>query len=795
MAQDNIIICKALVQQGPRKNESCQRHPQENGFCIYHQRNYEYDTFIKEGKNPCGMFFRGCDFELSMDDKHKKHKNCSSCRKKKYSKEFQCQFNGCTFTINKEEDTYCKKHIRELLREHEKNKHIKYCDIERGCFQQIIEGNQCEICKQHDKTKIAIEISMLRKKHDITTILSSSTQLQKKQEDKTISVAELWRCVQKNAYSRGLLFTLSELDFESLIIKPCYYCGFQSLSRLNGIDRIDNNKGYVFQNCISCCKMCNVIKNMQHPNEFLDKVDAICTYYNNKITIITPLIKKWKSYLSTSPRASYSSYKSDSKKRQIEFLLSESEYNKLLQNVCYLCGILSSGDHANGIDRFDSLVRCYSIENSRTCCGHCNVMKGILSYSDFIEKCIQIHIHSCKREIFDNVPIYDNTYCRNEYYTSEDIYKMMITGKYMQYIKWCQEKEKTPEFISMMNQIRHLDDLITNKDNIIEQIKSEQEKERSRKATIDSLTDKKYMQCTTVYCYLTQGKKDKFIEWYQSNYDKTSLFDQQLDNVMRQLPLLSKEKGIELCKKLMYDEKNRRTIQHRRECDKQVIVYSSVILKENNQNKNEIIIPHQEIIVQKVQSIQDKKGYTKVSIPKQWKTKQIYEAIKQDNENIYKLFCEQNNTLEKTWESDWVTFVLSVKGKTVQDAEPIIKSFVENLRRIRHNQLCANKLDVVEREDREQWPATTVVKAFLEGKLDRFKTFTEAYTEENPEDPKWIKRWSTFVKSLEENKEKEDALKTLCSKFMTAQRTKKYRHSKHITSSESSSVPHEPPSA
>jgi len=66
----------------------------------------------------------------------------------------------------------------------------------------------------------------------------------------------------------------------------------------------------------------------------------------------------------------------------------------------------------------------------------------------------------------------------------------------------------------------------------------------------------------------------------------------------------------------------------------------------------------------------------------------------------------------------------------------------------------------------------------LDGKLDTFKEFTEKQTGDNPDDKAWQKRWQTFVTSLEENKADEDKLKKLCSKFMTAQRTKKYRRSK-----------------
>ena len=54
----------------------------------------------------------------------------------------------------------------------------------------------------------------------------------------------------------------------------------------------------------------------------------------------------------------------------------------------------------------------------------------------------------------------------------------------------------------------------------------------------------------------------------------------------------------------------------------------------------------------------------------------------------------------------------------------------------------------------------------------------KAHTNENPDDSKWIKRWSNFMKSLEDNKNNEAVLKELCSKFMTAQRTKKYRRGK-----------------
>jgi hypothetical protein len=201
---------------------------------------------------------------------------------------------------------------------------------------------------------------------------------------------------------------------------------------------------------------------------------------------------------------------------------------------------------------------------------------------------------------------------------------------------------------------------------------------------------------------------------------------------------------------------------------------SIITITNTDNNKNEIIVPKETIPEMIQHSLEEK---DELILPKQWKTKQIYETISKNQENEYKTYCEQHNTLLPSWESDWVTFVLAVKGKTAKEAEQIIRDFVENLRRIRHNQLC--KKDIVERTDRQQWPASTVVQAFLEGKIEHFKTYTETLSVENKEDPKWIKRWTEFVESLEQNRQDEDILKKLCSKFMTAQRIKKYRKSKN----------------
>lgn len=76
----------------------------------------------------------------------------------------------------------------------------------------------------------------------------------------------------RDAKARGIEFTLSLGEFAELTSQSCYICGCSPANAVkynkdsfgayicNGIDRLDNSKGYIYENCLGCCTSCNSMK-------------------------------------------------------------------------------------------------------------------------------------------------------------------------------------------------------------------------------------------------------------------------------------------------------------------------------------------------------------------------------------------------------------------------------------------------------------------------------------------------------------------------------------------------------
>lgn len=79
----------------------------------------------------------------------------------------------------------------------------------------------------------------------------------------------VYRCA---ARKRGHAFDLTRDEFRAIVSQNCFYC--ENLPSMqtrvieynsspfvyNGIDRVDNDLGYTFENCVPCCRSCNFKK-------------------------------------------------------------------------------------------------------------------------------------------------------------------------------------------------------------------------------------------------------------------------------------------------------------------------------------------------------------------------------------------------------------------------------------------------------------------------------------------------------------------------------------------------------
>lgn len=99
-----------------------------------------------------------------------------------------------------------------------------------------------------------------------------------------------YRC---SAESRAIEFDLTKDEFKGLTKQSCFYCGAEPKLIYapdlpnggyvyNGVDRKNSGIGYNSENCVSCCKMCNWMKNVYSVEDFIFQCRAVTEYQKNR---------------------------------------------------------------------------------------------------------------------------------------------------------------------------------------------------------------------------------------------------------------------------------------------------------------------------------------------------------------------------------------------------------------------------------------------------------------------------------------------------------------------------------
>lgn len=97
-------------------------------------------------------------------------------------------------------------------------------------------------------------------------------------------------CTYRNgAEKRGFSFEFTKEQFGDLTKQDCWYCGAKPVQKnrcsgtgksenfylYNGIDRVENDKGYTLANSLPCCGRCNKMKMSLSVEDFINQVKKI----------------------------------------------------------------------------------------------------------------------------------------------------------------------------------------------------------------------------------------------------------------------------------------------------------------------------------------------------------------------------------------------------------------------------------------------------------------------------------------------------------------------------------------
>jgi hypothetical protein len=402
-AKTEIILCA--------KTDCKYKKSKENKYCGNHQLNLFLDATEELNLKCCKNVTRGCRYQIQKDGKtscepclvkerkkdHAKRstiiktetdKQCSVCSKMFPMNHYKgihgetrtCQ--ECRESFKKADKKRDKEHVNELSRKNEKKP-------ERREVKQQWKEENYEKVAMADLNYKAREIEkdqegfLKRQAENAKKWRNENPEKIKIMNQQRVNNIDIHLSVyKKSAQIKGFVFELD--NFHDIVKSSCYYCGIIQEKGFNGIDRLDCTKGYVKENVVPCCEMCNFMKGTELPNIFIRHVEHILTYLN--------IIQGIKIELKDTKKVYFNDYKQRAEKRSLIFLLTEEYFEQIKKENCYLCGKQNTATHCNGLDRFDN-TQGYIIENVRSCCGNCNFLKRNYTYDTFIEKCKLIYDH------------------------------------------------------------------------------------------------------------------------------------------------------------------------------------------------------------------------------------------------------------------------------------------------------------------------------------------------------------------------------------------------------------------
>jgi hypothetical protein len=105
----------------------------------------------------------------------------------------------------------------------------------------------------------------------------------------------LWGRYLRGARDRGLGWSITKPEFIEITSRDCFYCGvppvmvigqietsdhsYHGVYLYNGIDRVDNARGYSKDNIVPCCGRCNMAKHAETQPDFREWIRKVYLHW------------------------------------------------------------------------------------------------------------------------------------------------------------------------------------------------------------------------------------------------------------------------------------------------------------------------------------------------------------------------------------------------------------------------------------------------------------------------------------------------------------------------------------
>ena len=414
-ARETVIMCKS---------DGCKfKKSDENDYCLKHQICILVEEVASRNKRLCFNYVRGCREELELDHKYNRCENClikdrEKDKKRRGEAKIMCELvsenateKTCTVCckicpmemfhgVNDMVTKTCR-----MCREDNKKRDATRDKEHRNALARVAERKPERIAvknawKEENYEKVAETWQKSRNNRLVTVgeeeFLKHNAEDAKRWRDnnpekmtdnnkkRKENIDIHYSNYQRTAGNKNLQFEFTIDEFKELVKMPCHYCGQIEEKGFNGIDRINQQNGYITNNCVSCCQMCNFMKNTATATVFVRRAEHIAVYGGH--------VKGGALYhdvFSNHIQVKYTDYKKRAQNKQFEFEISEEQFDVITSKSCYICGKTPSISHRNGIDRFDSGLG-YVVDNCRSCCADCNYMKRGYDFDEWIAQLVKI---------------------------------------------------------------------------------------------------------------------------------------------------------------------------------------------------------------------------------------------------------------------------------------------------------------------------------------------------------------------------------------------------------------------